>query len=134
MARRHQGGSIAGFIIIGAVLVIGGAGLLYWVSHRDASPAKTPEVTVPVASEKNDTKQPNQTETESSHPNSEATQKPANDTQANQAPASTPSAEVKVEQIPQTGPADTLLQLLIIGLLVGTTAAFIRSRRYPSTL
>jgi len=135
MARTNQGGSIVGFVIIGAVLVLGSAGLLYWVSHRDASPIKTPEVNVPAATEKDGDKNSDQTKPEPSTPDTtkeDTNNAPTGETQPT--PGSTPTTDTAVEQIPQTGPADTLMQLLVVGLLAGTIAAFIRSRQRRFTL
>lgn len=132
MARTNQGGSIVGFVVIGAVLILGSAGLLYWVSHRDAPATKTPEVSVPAASENSD-KEKTETPTNS---DSDTNKEETDNTQTSETPSqpTSSSSDQAVEQIPQTGPADTLMQLLAIGLLAGVVAVFVRSHKHRSTL
>ena len=137
MVRTNQGGSIVGFVVIGAVLILGSASLLYWVSHRSAAPTQTPEVSVPAASEKPTSDDTDETKTESpTDTDSDVNKENTDSTQADGSqsePKSDPSGQV-VEQIPQTGPADTLVQILVIGLLAGVVTSFIRSNKRRSTL
>jgi hypothetical protein len=136
MARTNQGGSIVGFVIIGAVLVLGSAGLLYFVSHRDVSSVKTPEVSVPATTKTDektsDEKKPETPTNSESDTNKDTTNSaPTNETQSQPTANSNTST---VEQIPQTGPADTFVQILVVGLLAGVGVAFVRSYKHRSTL
>lgn len=128
MARTNQTGSIVGFIVIGAVLIVGSAGLLYWVSHRDTSSPNPPEVSIPAATEK---KKDESSDTPKPETSTDTTKENTDSAETNQAQAQTTPA---VDQIPQTGPADTFVQLIAISLLGGTIVAFIRSRYHRSTL
>lgn len=132
MARTNQGGSIVGFVVIGAVLILGSAGLLYWVSHRDAPATKTPEVSVPTATENSDKEKTETPTTSESDGNKEDTDNAR--TRETPSPSTPDSTDDEVEEIPQTGPADTLMQLLAIGLLAGLVAAYVRSHKHSSTL
>ncbi|MDB5165343.1 MAG: hypothetical protein JWM00_233 [Candidatus Saccharibacteria bacterium] len=131
--RSRQSGSVISFIVIGVVLVIMTAGVLYWVRHKDApvtTPPKTPGVTLPGAPEatppKGDDKTPQPDTTSDA---------PAGDSTPQTTPSDNPAtAPTDVTALSQTGSGDTALQLIAIGALVAVTAGFVRSRSQRSSL
>lgn len=126
--RINQAGSIANFIVIGVVLVVLTAGVIYAVRQRD-TPASQP---TPVA-----------TEPEKTTDKPKVDEKPATDkteSESTSSPASTPVAETPalpaptVATLSQTGPVDTAAQLLAIGAISVASIGFVRSRSLRSSL
>lgn len=128
--RINQAGSVANFIIIGVVLVVLTAGVIYAVRQTDApAPRETPVAT-----------QPEKTAEAPKQDDKPQDSKPTPD-EAESTPAPTPAPEESpavaaptVAAIPQTGPVDTAFQLVAIGAIVVAIVGFVRSRTLRSSL
>jgi len=127
--RANQNGSIISFVIVSAVLILGATGLFYWVGHGlQASPATEPEVKISAPSEPE--KKPVKDTPPSNDTTSEDTSaQPGEQTETDsQATNPTPS----VSELSRTGPEETMTALIVIGLLVGFSVAYVQSRRTSS--
>ena len=128
MGRTKQGGSILGYVLVGGVLVlllIGGAYALrnFWSN----APATTE-----VAQERGNDTPPAETKPEEQKP-SESAQNPAPAQPPSDQP--TPASPAPgASQLPQTGPADTLLSVSILVILVACVALYVQSRRFAASL
>ena len=132
--RSNQKGAVASFIVIGVILVIVTAGVLYWVRHKDEpSVAEKPGTTSqPVTTPAKDDDKTSQPETTTTTPAGGTT---APETTTPSTSATTPSTTTpSVTSLSQTGPADTAMELLALGALAATVASFIRSRNLRSSL
>jgi LPXTG-motif cell wall-anchored protein len=128
MASSNQGGSILSFLIIGGVLAALFVGGTYLVQQRAArsetvqtpvaQPANQSEDKTPAAEDKKAA-----TKTE---PKAEVKQTAPQPAPQSTAPATT--------ELPKTGPAQMLGSIIGLGLLSGTTIAYVRSRRTNVTL
>jgi len=127
-ARFNQSGSIASFIIIGVVLVLVTTGVLYWVQHKDAPVAReeAPAVSKP-ETQKTAPKEEKSTKTDEATP-------PTENTPPSTLPETPPVAALTVTTLSETGPTDTLIQLIAVGALIATIAGFTRSRKLRSSL
>lgn len=126
--RINQAGSIANFIVIGVVLVVLTAGVIYAVRQKDTpAPQSTPVAT-----------EPEKTTDKPKADDTPATDK--TESEPTSSPASTPVAETPAVSAPtvatlsQTGPADTAAQLLAIGAISVASIGFVRSRSLRSSL
>lgn len=154
MVQTRQTGSVVSFVIIGGILVLAAAGVMYWAGQQRSDKtdiAKTPEVSVPSATNDSDKKQPdsstNKPDADKSSPaapgkSSEADKdKSSQDSSAsndqpakNESKNNDSSSADNVNELSHTGPADTLAQLLAVGLLTASSVAFLQSRRQETTL
>lgn len=132
MRDRYQGGSLAGFLIIGGLLALVLVGGLYGLNRYNAQKAAE-EV---AANESNDEPAPEwekspetesgegRTTTEQSNTSRDTrTQADANET------AQIPRTGVQPAELPQTGPVDTVFGLLAVGLLAFAGTHYMRSLR-----
>ncbi len=126
-ARFGQLGSVASFIIIGVVLVLVTTGILYWVQHKDAPIRKEAPVVTTPESEEAAPKEEKNIDREETAPS---------DTSSTPAPTAepTPGTAPTVATLSQTGPKDTVFQLIALGALAVTIGSFVRSRRLRSSL
>ncbi len=108
-----QGGSVAGFLVVGLILVALAGGAIYFVQQRGVGEVEKPVDIVKTPS---------------------STEKKANDKENK--PASTPASSSengvknKGTTLPETGPADGLAGIAISALVVGFFVAYIQSLRY----
>ena len=134
MKRTNQGGSILGFVIVGAVmalLLVGGA---YVVRHT-LMPADTDRTSVAEkdkSTSSDDTKQDTAADPKDDTKDTpqDAGKKP--DEITNQPSATTPAPQSTVEDthtLPTTGPSDGIMSGLLLSSLVGVVAIYVRSRR-----
>ena len=140
MVRTNQGGSILGFIVIGAVmaaLLIGG---VYLVRQNLIPGVKSGAESLQDSS---DSTKPSKDETENAK--NEGDQSTAQDGQASEPAAGTEQATdkprtqtgsgtISTTDLPETGPAGILLSGLFLSLVVAVTSAYIRSRGLASSL
>lgn len=140
MVRTNQGGSILNFIIVGvvlAVLLIGGA---YYVRQKTQTSADTASAPAPSADQKTNSSQnsskkqpaPSQSSDASKDKTTNGDDKktaPAQTSAPAQAPASSTPPAATSNQLPQTGPGQTLSSIVALGLLGYMTVAYLRSRR-----
>jgi LPXTG-motif cell wall-anchored protein len=130
---QRQGGWVATFVIVGALLVLGLVGSVYFVkarhdaanqptdqSHSSNSPAKSdkPASDKPASDQKPTVKTPDTTDSE-----------PGSQTGSNTAQPPTASDGDVQHPLPQTGPEETLGSLVVLGLVAFLTVSYVRSRR-----
>ena len=128
MVRSNQGGSVLSFLIIGGALVVLLVGGVYFArTHANDTIAQaTSDQKQSHKSDETTAPKPNE---EEAKPKPEAT-KPEVSTPKPQPAPVTP----RPAQLPQTGPAETFMAMLAIGLLTGTSVAYYRSRQHRLTL
>lgn len=139
MRRTNQGGSVASFIVVGALLVLVTVGLLYAVRQQPESGeiAKEPEITLPGADNNTDNQNRDDktpaadeggTQDKTSTDESSTTDETTDDE------TTEGDTETTVDEIPQTGPADTMMQLVAVGALTAVSSAYYRSRKVRHSL
>lgn len=139
MVRTDQGGSILSFIIVGsvlAVLLVGGA---YFV-RRQLAVNDGAETVITDNSSRNGEAPSEGTEEDSDDTNTgtgwnndNTTDEVTKDSEdSNNAASEDDENTPTVSDLPETGPADVLLGSIMIGSIVGTGAAYQRSRRLGS--
>ncbi len=135
MSRINQGGSTLSFIVIGFILVLAAGGALYAVAQKmhPSEPANTPtpEVTIPGAANDGESK-PDDKKPSSDSANGNSVTETDNDKSPAKSDASkstTKTSQPEATELSQTGPADTMLQVLAIGALTLAITAYLRSRR-----
>lgn len=142
MRARYDGGSLAGFIIIGVVLTLVLVGGLYGLNRYNAE--QTEEVATETSDEpanndsgdestSGDEQQPTQTE----EPAAPAEQQPGDEASGNtNSQPSTPSDSrgdaTDEEELPQTGPADTIGALIAVFMVSFALSHYLRSRAHRS--
>ena len=141
MRVTNQGGSLAGFIIIGVLLTLILVGGLFGLNRYNAQKAAD-EIAASKEATKSEPKPSDTQKTEPSDPEatgrertgsapSGTTQPPAQTTPA-PAPASTDtkadSGAATKAQLPETGPADTIGSLIALGALTFVGTHYARSR------
>jgi cytoskeletal protein RodZ len=138
-----QDGSLAGFIIIGVLLALVLVGGLYGLNRYNTQKASEEVATKDQATRTSETKQEDTSKTEqtpklddkAAEERSESKTKvtaprTSQDTaQTNQPPAATPTpaSNSTSTHLPQTGPADTLVSLFVIGALTFASIYYVRS-------
>ncbi len=134
MRRQYQGGSLAGFIIIGVLLTLVLVGGLYGLNRYNAEQSKE------VAAGDNDSSKdkPNDTldkkSSEESKPKTDtptdtSSNESKNDDKSSSSSSSDSSDKAQTDkQLPVTGPADAVAALVAVVLLSFATAHYIQSR------
>lgn len=133
MRGRYQGGSLAGFIIIGAFLALIVVGGLYGLNRYNAEQAGE------IAAETSDTSEP-PTDSEEQNTGSEGVAEqeqqnvPGTDQQSTDEPTpaddeTEPAEPQGSNQLPQTGPADIAIATLGVFALSFASTYYLRSRR-----
>jgi hypothetical protein len=130
MRRTNQGGSLAGFIIIGVLLTLVLVGGLYGLNRYNAQRAadETAKTEEAAPEDKATDTKTTQTDTDSDTSVQTRTGQGSTDTQPSKssAPAAQPAATSA--QLPQTGPADTMLGLVAVTVLTFAGVHYARSR------
>ena len=130
MGRTKQGGSILGYVIVGGVLtllLLGGAYMLR--NNWSGKPAETADKVATQPAEKPADTKPEEKKEAAPESKPAAPQPSAPATPAPVAPA-TPNAQ----QLPQTGPADTLLSVSILVVMMVSLGLYVQSRRAAASL
>ena len=137
MVRTNQGGSILGFIVIGgvmALLLVGGA---YFVRQRLAPTDRNGGT---VAQEANDEESSEASDEEQNEdeqadtPPAEDEQEPATE-EGDDSPIPLTGQENETpENLPETGPEDTLFAGFVLAGIVFSATSYIRSRDAASSL
>jgi cytoskeletal protein RodZ len=148
MRDRYQGGSLAGFIIIGVLLALVLVGGLYGlnrynaqktneqVAANDQSETKTEDKakeqpTTKVDDKEAEERSQSQTKVTAPRASQESTDsqpKPEPKPAATPTPTQTSTSSRTNTHLPQTGPADTLVSLLVVGALTFAATYYMRSR------
>lgn len=114
--RTSQGGSVAGFLIVGLALVVLAGGGIYFVQQRDASPAsdtKTGTTSVTDKKTADNTKKKQESDKKANNP-----QTTGNNTTGGGG------------ALPETGPADSFATILLSAILAGFGVAYVQSLLY----
>lgn len=132
MVRSNQGGSVLSFLIIGGVLVALLIGGVYFARTfaNDSVVQATGDQKQSNKSDKSD----EATTTTKSDDEKEKPQAPTAKPEASNPKPETKPVTPRPAELPQTGPAETLVALLGVGLLTGTATAYYRSRQHRLTL
>ena len=141
MRERYQGGSLAGFLIIGGLLALVLVGGLYGLNRYNAQKAAE-EVAANEASEEpapewnaSDEKASEEGRTNTEEPGDEAAAPSTDTEQGTDSLREQPSGEqipttgVQPAELPQTGPVDTAFGLVVLGLLTYAGTHYFRSFR-----
>ena len=127
MSRIHQGGWVANFIIIGAVLVIGLLGGVYYLRQHNASQEQVATNTDETSTTStNDTTRDDSANTPIEAPDtrSETTNPKAAEPEKN-----TAEQDTDTDELPTTGPSETAASLMAVTALSFSGASYLRSRR-----
>lgn len=120
--ETSQGGSVVGFLIIGFILAVLAVGGVYFVQRRENSETAKPEATTTVTTDKK---------------TSTKTTKPAPVhviTDGKKSNSGGVSGAQGGTTLPETGPTDGLLVVLISAIVVGISVAYVQSLRYRFAL
>jgi len=112
MTRTRQGGSVRNFIIVAMVLLGLLAVGLYVVRQQTISKELLPEETAVIEGDKSE---------------------PVTEEVVSEPVSALPGAET-TEQLPQTGPAETISGAIVLGILSLAVTSYIRSRRVELSL
>ena len=131
MRGTNQGGSLAGFIIIGVLLTLVLVGGLYGLNRYNAEKAGVEVATEEQAGTEEaapgaatDRERTAAEQERSSTPSADAPRTTASDPgDATPAPAPAPDTE-----LPQTGPTEALYGILVVSLVTFVAAHYVRSR------
>lgn len=132
MVRTDQGGSVVSFIVVAALLVLGTAGLLYWVKQGDTPRSTAPDVAVSGTEDKDSREVEEGANTQGTNGNRSSDNRGADQDQTTTTDTSKDNSDTSsqpVTHLSQTGPADTVLQAVMIGVLTTASAAYIQSRK-----
>jgi cytoskeletal protein RodZ len=122
MGRTNQGGSILSYIIVGGVLALLLIGGVYFIRQQAAAPQPIDQPT-PATDQQVREPAPEQAKPEEAKPETSMDQSAP---QQAQQPA--------VNELPQTGPAESIMALLALGSLTAVMIAYMQSRRHLSSL
>ena len=122
MRGRYQGGSLAGFIIIGAVLALVLVGSLYGLNRYNAEQSR--DVT---SDQKNAPDAGSDSKDVKEQPKPEPSKKDDQPNKDNEPESAVNTAPTDAE-LPATGPADTVAALVAIGALGFATTHYLQSR------
>lgn len=131
MTRANQGGSVAGFVVVAALLVLSTAGLLYFVKRGD-----TPQPVTPVAVT-------NDKEKKSSNSNgsgqvvdegADSSRTSNRKSEDNQPSTNSTKNTPPVTELSRTGPTETFAQIMMMGVLVASLVAYLQSRQQHNTV
>lgn len=156
MKRTNQGGSILGFVIVGAVLAILLVGGAYGVRHalkpasgnsgqiaredQSKAPESSTEESSEGSTEGDDSKEESGTGSGSSsqHEATNGSETTESSAGASSQPTTQPlpttgHSEEAPESLPQTGPVDMFLQFIFLGSLAAALVVYFRSFRQPAS-
>jgi hypothetical protein len=129
MRRTKQGGSILGYVIVGGVLTVLLLAGVYTLRHNWSGTPADKVATQPAGKRSNpkaeEKKESPQAQAPAPQPATPATPAPATP----QAPAAP-----NTQQLPQTGPADTLLSVSILTVIMASFGLYLQSRRAATSL
>lgn len=134
MIRTNQGGSVASFIVVAALLVLGTAGLLYFVKRGDAPKSGTPVA----VSDKKDKKPATgvgqkvdegaNTSTRNNTNSSRTSGQQSDDNKPSNSGTTDNRTSTPVTELSQTGPVETFAQIVMVGILAAALVAYLQSR------
>ena len=129
--RSNQGGAIVSFIVIAAILIAVTLGAIYFVQQRGVTARR--DQAIAAANKLAADQKAAQDATDAARKAATAAQVAANQPSQDSstiAPAVNDTATAaSSSELPTTGPSNSALTMLAIGMLMGTSVAFVRSRR-----
>lgn len=130
--RTNQGGSVVSFVVVGLILAAVVAGGVYMVNQRNSqetTQAPNDGSTQAPADDKEKSPETNQPGTASPEVDGQKQNGSQAPTTGYVTPPTTGVSGTTSEKggLPTTGPADTLVQILALGILTGSIVAFIYS-------
>lgn len=132
MRERHQGGqggSLAGFIIVGALLALVLVGGLYGLNRYNAQRASeeaSQQEEQPAKEEQKSEESTDKDKSADTSSDQSATPAAGSDSSSD---TSDNSSAATTANLPETGPADTTISLLALGILSFAFTHYVRSRR-----
>lgn len=135
---KHQGGALLGFVAVAIVLAALLVGGLYFVQRYNATDRSTVADNSNSSSDDKNTsgftddtsKNETKSDDSSTSKNTNSSSSASNNSNSNDKTTTGFSREeTTAEELPATGPAETLSQLLAIGMLTFGVGSYIRSRR-----
>lgn len=126
--RPKQRGGVVSFIIIGLVVIGLFVGAVYFVKQRSNTIASVESPATQQGETSGEDEDSTATDQEENAPQPGAE---TDQTEGTPAPAEGQggTASPNPAEISATGPADTLVNMLILGLLAGATTSFVQSRK-----
>ena len=131
MRATNQGGSLAGFIIIGVLLTLILVGGLFGLNRYNAQRAADEIAATEEATSEEESTESSKPTTEAndeSAPQSRTEQDSGDKTQEPQAQSAQPAGAAQSAQLPTTGQADTLMGFVAVTVLTFAVAHYTRSR------
>lgn len=130
--RSNQGGAILSFIVIAAILIAVTLGAIYFVQQRGITARR--DQAIAAANKLAAEQKAAQDATDAARKAATATQVATSQSpQDSSTPApvtnDTATTTTNSSELPTTGPSNSAITMLAIGMLVGTSVAFVRSRR-----
>jgi hypothetical protein len=138
---QHQGGWIASFLIVGAVLVFGLVGTVYFLktkmsddvqiaselqtddSERTIPPPKESDAVKEKSPKKDDSEQKSDTSDDVDHDITLPSEPEV---------ASDAESDETADELPTTGPGETAISLFVLALVAYSVTSYLRSRRQES--
>jgi LPXTG-motif cell wall-anchored protein len=134
--RSDQGGAILSFIVIAAILVAVTLGAIYFVqqrgitARRDQAIAAANKLAADQKAAQDRADAARKATTAAQVAANQASQTSTTSTTTDQATtAGTTTTATSSSELPTTGPSNSIVTMLAIGMLMGTSVAFVRSRR-----
>lgn len=132
--RNNQGGAILSFIVIAAILIAVTLGAIYFVQQRGVTARR--DQAIAAADKLAADQKAAQDATDAARKATVAAQQTASQSPQDATPSTTQttgtdtsSTATNSSELPTTGPSNSVMTMLAIGMLVGTLVAFVRSRR-----
>lgn len=138
MVRTNQGGSILGFVIVGVVLALVLLGGAYFIRNNLSTSTDSTVVEDPEISEDDlggDTSETDETSDQEAEDEGRTTIMPGvsvGDEEGTQADEFTD--RTSQHDLPQTGASDVFAASLVLSVIAGSSAAYVRSRRASVSL
>ena len=139
MRASTERGSVVGFVLVAVALVLVASGVIYLAKQQPDADSGDVAITAPEAEQKTDD---TKNDTASGTSKDEAKDNAGSDTSGNASSENSTdttsgsdtsdansSHNSSVSEYSQTGPADTLMQLVAVGALGGSSVAYVSSRR-----
>lgn len=133
MRDRYQGGSLAGFIIIGVLLTLVLVGGLYGLNRYNAERANTEVAQEDEAEQKasnaeDERPADDETDTAGREQDDEGTSEGGRLNTEPDENESQQESGSQTAELPETGPADSILMLIVVGLVTFAGVHFLQSR------
>ena len=134
MVRTNQGGSVLGFVIIGGVLALLLIGGVYFVRQQsEVTPSRGISPTPTENQPREEQSTPNE-ETPPSNNENKSTEENKNNSQPQTETLPGGGTNTGTTELPQTGPAESFISVLLLAVVAGLGVSYVRSRRVLRSL